>query len=147
MFYFKKAESSHLSQISEYEQKNFPDTCYSLKQLEDMFGKSDYSFLVALEKETENVVGYLIAQVSEGMVDIFKIFVKEEYRRCKIATSLLRYIIGQNLKSDIILEVAETNTSAISFYLKHNFKIVAKRNGYYKNGVDALIMLKEQYEK
>ena len=43
----------------------------------------------------------------------------------------------------ITLEVRASNIKGINFYTKNGFKQVGVRKKYYKNGEDALLLLKE----
>ena len=46
----------------------------------------------------------------------------------------------QNLETQ---EEVKDNEKGINFYTKNNFKVVNKRIGYYQDGTDAYLMLKE----
>ena len=43
----------------------------------------------------------------------------------------------------ITLEVKETNIKGINFYTKNEFKQISVRKHYYKDGENALVMMKE----
>lgn len=83
----------------------------------------------------ENIIkGILVYDEIYDRIEIDYILVLEEYRKQGIGSKLLEYF-----DKDISLEVRESNKTAIEFYEKNGFKIVAKRNNYYK-GEDGLLM-------
>lgn len=83
----------------------------------------------------ENIIkGILVYDEIYDRIEIDYILVLEEYRKQGIGSKLLEYF-----DKDISLEVRESNKTAIEFYEKNGFKIVAKRNNYY-NGEDGLLM-------
>ena len=92
--------------------------------------------------ENNNIVAYLSYNLLYDRVDIVNIFVKEEFRNRKIASSMLEYIINickEKKLYNITLEVKKTNEYAIKLYKKYNFKEVAIRKGYYQ-GIDGILM-------
>ena len=90
------------------------------------------------------LVAFIEFSKSFENIDIIDIVVDLSYRRKGIATKLLNYVIN-NYKdvNSIFLEVREDNKNAIDFYLVNNFKVINKRNKYYKDGMDALIMKRD----
>lgn len=92
--------------------------------------------------ENNNIVAYLSYNLLYDRVDIVNIFVKEEFRNRKIASSMLEYLINickEKKLYNITLEVKKTNEYAIKLYKKYNFKEVAIRKGYYQ-GIDGILM-------
>lgn len=61
------------------------------------------------------------------------------------AQLLLEQLLSEykNKTKYIRLEVSSNNTAAISFYRKNKFKELRIRKNYYKNGADAIEMVKE----
>jgi ribosomal-protein-alanine N-acetyltransferase len=91
------------------------------------------------------MVGYIGNWFIAEECHVGTIAVKRENRRQGIAEKLLgftaRKAIEENL-SYIILEVRESNDSAIKLYEKLGFKIVGRRKGYYQDtGEDANLMM------
>ena len=90
------------------------------------------------------LVGFIEFSKSFESVDIIDIVVEPTYRRKGIATKLLNHLIDNNRDVDsIFLEVRDDNKDAIEFYLVNNFEVINKREAYYKDGVDALIMKRD----
>lgn len=96
----------------------------------------------------EKVYGYYLNDTLVGLIDfsliyerieINYIFVKEEYRRNKIASKMMDFIISYNLS--ISLEVEETNNPAIKLYEKYGFQKKAIRKNYYGKN-DGILMIR-----
>lgn len=91
--------------------------------------------------EMDYVVGFIIATDLGETCDILTIVVDPDFRKQKIASNLISYLIGDlnpNLKL-ITLEVASKNLPAISLYEKFGFEKVNVRKSYYKDD-DAYLM-------
>lgn len=94
--------------------------------------------------EDDKIVGFISATVLYETCDILSIVVDPAYRRKKIATNLIGYLIG-DLGAHVALvtlEVATKNKEAISLYEKFGFEIVHKREHYYA-GDDAYLMARK----
>ena len=83
------------------------------------------------------LVGYIIFKGMYDITDLIYIIVDTEYRRQKIASKLLEYLIEESEK--ILLEVRCDNDNAIKLYKNYNFKIINIRKKYYNN-VDGYVM-------
>ena len=113
----------------------------NLYKLDDLV-KSKYDFIYGYYMDS-NLVGFIhINKLYENM-DIINIIVNKDYRYKGIGTKLLNYIVD-NYKdiNNIMLEVRESNNTAIEFYKKNGFKIINVRKKYYGNE-DALIMKRD----
>jgi len=91
------------------------------------------------------IIGYALAVVEDNECHLYSIAVRAKYRRRGIGTSLLTETIEECKRrgcSRMILEVADDNTEAIGFYLKHGFRTKGIIPGYYYGAKDALIMEK-----
>ena len=114
---------------------NFSKT-NSLHDLEN----NPFTKVLVYEKEG-TIIGFLMYTELDETVDILHLFVKEEYRRQKIASNLLDTLIS-NLKESVCyltLEVRRGNESAIALYQKFGLEIIHIRKNYYENE-DAYLM-------
>lgn len=73
------------------------------------------------------------------------------YRRCNIASVLLKYILKRCKEDSICLHVHVSNEAAIMFYKKHGFVIESRIKDYYlKNAEvdppDALFLVKRLHK-
>lgn len=112
------------------------------EMLENEINNKSICFLAA--KDNKKVLGYIGAYVIEGEMEILNFVVDKIHQRSGIGTLLFNTLLDlyPNTKS-IILEVRENNEQGINFYKKNNFNVISKRKHYYKNGDDALVMMKE----
>lgn len=97
--------------------------------------------IILVAEENNIIVGYLYALQTIDNIDLLSIIVDEDYRRKKIATNMLKYLVSNYCYQNktITLEVANSNISAIKFYEKIGFKVVNVRKHYYKDA-DAYLM-------
>lgn len=110
--------------------------------LENELNNESMCFLTA--KENLKVLGYIGAYVIGGELEILNFVVDEKKQRCGIGTLLLNTLLELYPNTvSIVLEVREQNEKGINFYKKHEFNVISKRKHYYKNGDDALVMMKE----
>ena len=139
-----------VSKIREKDEKSF-DKLGSLID-KDFIKYNDFSNIMDVDSSIDSfgyydddvLVGFIEFSKSFESVDIIDIVVEPTYRRKGIATKLLNHLIDNNRDVDsIFLEVRDDNKDAIEFYLVNNFEVINKREAYYKDGVDALIMKRD----
>ena len=91
--------------------------------------------------EDQSIIkGFIETECHYETTDLINIAVLKEYQNQGIASSLLNYVIDNINQQNIILEVNENNIKAIKFYQRNNFKEINRRNKYYDNLYDAIIM-------
>lgn len=89
--------------------------------------------------DNDNLVGFLIYDKLYEIIDLLYIVVEPIYRRKNIGSTLIKYLIDNNIFEKIMLEVRCDNVNAIKLYKKFNFKIINIRKKYYDN-IDAYVM-------
>ena len=91
--------------------------------------------------EMDQIIGYVYFFHIKDEVEIIKIGINKSHQRQNYGSLLIEKIKKLKIKK-IYLEVSAKNNKAINFYLKHGFKKIGKRNGYYteknKFRIDAL---------
>ena len=92
---------------------------------------------------------YAVASVAGDVADLERIAVMPSRRRQGVARRLLdalapRYARRAPIR--MLLEVAADNDAAIAFYETYGFTTISRRTGYYRGGVDALVMQLELEE-
>ena len=113
-----------------------------VEMLENEINNTSICFLTA--KDNKKVLGYIGAYVIEGEMEILNFVVDKAHQRRGIGTLLFNELLKRYPNTlSIILEVRENNEQGINFYKKNNFNVISKRKHYYKNGDDALVMMKE----
>lgn len=131
------------------------DTIVKLE--EDIFGESlGYEMLSeeidnpliwfrVIEVE-DNVIGYIGGYFFMEDGEILNFLIDEKYQHRGYGSKLFNYIMDEAYSigvKRITLEVRRSNLKGINFYKKHNFKEISVRKHYYKNGEDAIVMMKE----
>lgn len=117
--------------------KNF-DKLYNLENIVDSLYDDVYGYFI-----DNKLVGFIHINKMYENIDIVNIVVDEDYRRRKIGSKLISYVI--DLYDDvmsIMLEVNENNINAIKLYEKMNFKEINRRLKYYGND-NAIIMKRD----
>jgi ribosomal-protein-alanine acetyltransferase len=103
-------------------------------------------FYVAIDSETDEIIGYTIFWIIDNLMEIHHITVKATIRRSGIGRSLMK-VIKQKAKQEtvdqIYLEVRKSNHSALAFYKTFGFKECGYRKAYYKNPVEDALLLKK----
>ncbi len=112
------------------------------------------AFLVA-EKD-DAVIGYMMCRIERGISSfgrlptkkghIVSVAVLPEFRHLGIGTDLVEHGIEGMVEygaSEFFLEVRNTNKAAISVYETLGFEVKRVLKGYYRDGEDAYLMVKE----
>ncbi len=138
----RKVKKEDIKEIVDLELKFLGETLGE-ELLSDSIVTPHLYFYVA---ETTKILGYIGAYILAGQTEILNFVVDEEHQRSGLGQMLFNKIIADSiaLKSEsVVLEVKVNNEKGINFYTKNNFKVVNKRIGYYQDGTDAYLMLKE----
>lgn len=102
-----------------------------------------FYFILEIDKK---VKGYLSSWINEDGAEIINFYVDKEYQGMGFGTMLLEFFIeickASNVPS-ISLEVREHNLKAQALYQKFGFEFSHKREKYYKNSEDALVLIKK----
>ena len=90
------------------------------------------------------VIGYIGRYYFFQEAEVLNFVVDESYQRQGYGQKLFDKMV-EDMKDvkKITLEVRASNIKGINFYTKNGFKQVGVRKRYYKNGEDALLLLKE----
>jgi ribosomal-protein-alanine N-acetyltransferase len=87
--------------------------------------------------------GFVLARVAADEAEILTLAVIPAHRRTGLATKLLsaaRELAWKRGARVMFLEVRETNEAARALYAATGFSQVGRRRGYYRPGVDALVL-------
>jgi len=146
MIVFTKAEKKHIDGIANIEKECF-STPWPKSSFEKDICKNKFAvYIVAVDDETNKVVGYggMWHVVNEG--HITNIAVSEKYRRQGIGEKIIEnfeQICEENEMIGMTLEVRRGNQGAMSLYRKKGFRISGIRPEYYNDTKeDAIIMWK-----
>jgi len=123
------------------EQRIFEDE-WSLQSFYSELENPEVSIPLVVE-EDKQIIGYAIVWYYADELHISNFAISPEYRRRGLGRRLLNYIM--NLVSDYkfaYLEVRMSNRPAIALYEQYGFEPLYVRERYYRNGEDAVIMVK-----
>lgn len=93
-----------------------------------------------------NVKGYIGLWITYEIADVINFYVDKDYQGLGFGNMLLEFAINLCIMSkveSISLEVRENNVKAIALYEKHGFVFSHKREQYYSDKTDALVMIKK----
>lgn len=128
-----------MNELGSLLEENFSKVYSISEMLEDNISK------VFVYEKDDQVVGFILATDLQETCDILSVVVDPNYRRMKVASNLIDYLISdldENLKL-ITLEVSTKNTPALKLYDQFGFEVVNVRKKYYQNGDDAYLMARE----
>lgn len=110
--------------------QNIETSFFSKEELLEKLKVNPFAKFLFFKKENK-IVGYLYYSKIYERIEINNIEVLPKYRLNNIASTMLQYLIKNNL-GDITLEVRESNILALKLYEKFGFKKVAIRENYYQ---------------
>lgn len=90
------------------------------------------------------VVGFLIGRQIGEEAEVLNLAVAPESRRRGEGGALLRAAVVELRKrgvTRVFLEVRESNAAGIAFYTKHSFSQAGRREGYYREPVEAATVM------
>jgi len=120
---------------------------YSTEDLHYEFEKNPVNKIIVAEKDGK-VVGFIDFLITFNSSTIMQVAVTKECRGNGIATQLLSEMEKSfpknidDIVESITLEVRESNEPAKNLYLKDGYKIIVIKERYYKDGENAIYMVK-----
>ena len=97
----------------------------------------------------DELEAYGVTSIADDVADLERIAVMPSRRRQGVARRLLDALCAAahaQGASRMLLEVAADNDAALAFYETYGFTTISRRAGYYRGGVDALVMQLELEE-
>ena len=135
----RRAKVSDAENIATLDAKMFVDSL-GLNFIKNDLENNEFAHYFVCEID-DKIIGYINCWVSD-ITEILNFCVEHEYQKQGIGNLLYNEVL--KISNGIIsLEVRVSNLNAINFYEKRGFKRVAIRRGYYSNGEDAILMIKE----
>lgn len=90
------------------------------------------------------VVGFLIGRQIGEEAEVLNVAVAPENQRMGEGGALLRTAVVEFRKrgvNRVFLEVRESNSAGIAFYRSHSFSPVGRREGYYREPIEAAMVM------
>ena len=141
-----EATLKDFEQIYEIEQVCFVEP-YTREQLMYEFNENPLNKILVVHDE-DKVVGFVDYMITFNSATISQIAVLPNYRKKGLGSKLLEEMEKSfpkeidDVVETITLEVRESNINAISFYKKNGYENVVIKKHYYKNGENAVYMIK-----
>ena len=139
----RKVRAKDLDKIAYFEKEFFHEDAFSLETLENTI--KDEHFMGFVVEEGTEVIGYVFVTYFGDEANLLKIAIDKFYRKKGIAKSLLLKCIEEFKElyiTNFFLEVDENNNPARKLYESLGFEKTRIRNNYYKNGDNAIEMVK-----
>lgn len=124
---------STINEIGEQIKKDF-NKVYDIEN----FVNKDYARIYVFEIDNK-VIGFIQIEIHYEIVDIINIAVDKDNHNKGIGEMLINSMLLTINAEKVLLEVRESNISAINLYSKCGFKEINRRKKYY-DGEDAIIM-------
>lgn len=141
---YKPLDAAHADSVAALEKLVMGSDAWTATLVLDELPRPDRTWWYA--EADSKLVGYAGGWIVDGDVQILKIGVDLEWRRCGIARKLLAHVAedARDLGAQSCsLEVRISNEGAQKFYEQAGLSVLGKRPRYYSDGEDALIMAGE----
>lgn len=127
--------------------QNIPTAAHwSVAQYDSLFSP-DAPQRIALIAESDSTptafAGFLIARFLPCTCEIENLVIAPLSRRRRIASSLIRAVLGHAQAencAEVLLEVRESNTAARRLYEKIGFRSKSRRSAYYDNPIEDAVL-------
>jgi ribosomal-protein-alanine N-acetyltransferase len=134
--------------LATYEKQLFPYSPWNTAQFKEEFAGIPTTRYMSVAESANTIVGYCGVFVPAPGVeaDILTVAVLPEYRRQGIAKEFMRQIeqwSHERGASAMMLEVEQSNESAIELYKSLGYMKISVRMDYYGPGKDAFVMRKD----
>ncbi len=133
-----------VSRVSELENKIFRNPWSKRGIEESVLHPNGLVSIVAVYKNI--IIGYAFYWLSDLTAHIANIAVDTEYRRSRVGAKLLQSIFKEcniNGIAIAVLEVRESNFSAIELYKKFGFEKTGLKKDYYSNDLENAVIMKK----
>jgi len=131
-----------LSQIEAILERSPEAGVWTARGLAEALEQDRSHFLVGWQYK--EIAGFISGRQVLDEGEILNLAVKPELRRKRVGEALVEELLEVFAKDRVVkvfLEVRESNTAAIAFYQRMNFRLTGKRPAYYKNPVEAALVL------
>ena len=147
-FYIRTARKDDLPGILDVEKESginpWNEKAFKIELSKNSCGEN--IFFAAKDNNTDIVLGFICGDIVADFAGILNIAVAEKFRKSGIGTALMERFDGEarghGLKR-VTLEVREDNEPALKLYKRKGFIVEGKREKYYLNKHDALLMWKD----
>ena len=146
MIEYRLARMNDFEDVLKLENECFIEP-YSRKDLLYEFEENPVNKIIVAEHDGK-VIGFIDYLITFNSATIMQIAVSKEFRNVGIGTRLLMEMeesfpkdINEIVES-VTLEVRVSNQPAVKLYTKNGYQIVVVKRNYYKDGENAIYMVK-----
>ena len=135
----------HIDEILMIERSSF-NRPWAMTHFTNDINRTDISYNYVYIGDNKTVLAFLFGYKIIDEYHLNNIAVNPDFRRRKIGSNMLNYLIDQMTKlcvQTIKLEVSARNEAAIHLYKSKGFYPVGIRNDYYSKGDDAILFSME----
>ena len=146
MIKYRAATMNDFEEVLAIENECFIEP-YSRENLKYEFEENPVNKIIVAEDDGR-VVGFIDYLITFNSATIMQVAVTKEYRGIGIATQLLSEMEKSfpkdldEIVETVTLEVRVSNQPAVNLYTKNGYKIVVVKSHYYKDGENAIYMVK-----
>lgn len=142
----RRMADEDLEQVLKLESECFIDAWNKDQWLYELHNNPVNVILVLVDDD--KIIGLNNYMITFNSATISQIAVSKDYRRQGLAKRLLKEMEdtfikeGDDMVETVTLEVRESNEPAISLYKNNGYEVITKKRHYYKDGEDAIYMVK-----
>ena len=146
MIDYRPARKSDFEEVLKLENECFKES-YSREDLLYEFEENPVNKIIIAEHDGR-VIGFIDYLITFNSATIMQVAVTKEFRNLGIGTRLLEEMEKSfpkeidDVVESITLEVRVSNQTAVKMYTKNGYKIVVVKRNYYKDGENAIYMVK-----
>ena len=136
----RKIKPNHIDMLFNLSKEQFDEESWTKVQFDECIINDNY--ICAGLFDEGNLVCYVVAIQTLDDINILSVATKQEYKNTGCAKRMITWYknLASQVEKTLSLEVKSKNFVALNLYQKLGFKQVHKRNNYYKDGDDAIIM-------
>ncbi|MDB4470742.1 ribosomal protein S18-alanine N-acetyltransferase [Deltaproteobacteria bacterium] len=143
IFRIQQMRENDLSAVLAIEQQSYPHPWTGNQFLQEL---DNPVATVELIWANEHLAGYICYWLIVGELQILNIATSPQFRRQGVAGRLLEHVFVGSVDRGLDrawLEVRAGNLAAIALYVQQGFVADTVRTGYYRDGEDALLMVRD----
>lgn len=142
MWYVRRAEPADLDALTVLVGRCLP-VGWGREQLAPALAGSGSRALLAVDAESDALLGFLLARRIADLLEIDLVGVDPAARRQGLGRALLAKVLAEETADgsrEARLELASENQAALGLYQQQGFVVVGRRSRYYPDGDAALLL-------
>ena len=137
----RRVRDDDLALLAEWEEQNLSGANWTIKDLSEEFRQANSYFFVVVEGDEAR--GYSVVRRMPDGFELMNILVPMDHRRRGIARLLMDAVHQLSDREPVYLEVRASNEAAQALYACYGYEQTGLRQGYYRDGEDAVLMSRE----